>query len=188
MKNTFRILAIGITTLFGVSTLRAENVEQILRGGDSIVVKISGVPSEEIPVVSNSYDIADDGTINLPYTHQVKAAGLRPSQLQRNIEAAYKGGEIFTHPTIQVTASRDGNNTQVLFISGEVKTPGRITMSPAMTVHDAMTAAGGPTDFAKLKAVKLTRGGVTRVLDLRKADNPDASIPAQAGDKLHVPQ
>jgi polysaccharide export outer membrane protein len=188
MKNTFRILALCGAALLGVSTLRADNVEQILRAGDSIAVKISGVPAEEIPVVSTTYDIADDGTINLPYIHLVKAAGMRPSQLQKNIEAAYRDGEIFTHPTIQVSASKDAGNTQVLFISGEVKTPGRITMSPGMTVHDAMTAAGGPTDFAKLKGVKLTRNGVTRILDLRKADNPDASIPALAGDKLHVPQ
>jgi polysaccharide export outer membrane protein len=61
-------------------------------------------------------------------------------------------------------------------------------MSPGMTVHDAMTAAGGPTDFADLKKVKFTRNGVTRVIDLRKADNPDAAIPAEAGDKLHIPQ
>jgi polysaccharide export outer membrane protein len=187
MKNPFRILAICFSAIFGATTLSAENVEQILRGGDSIVVKLSGVPAEEIPVVSNTYDISDNGTINLPYIGELKAAGTRPSQLQKNIEAAYKSGEIFTHPTIQVTASREAP-TQVIFVSGEVKIPSRITMSPGMTVHDALTAAGGPTDFAALKKVKLTRNGVTRILDLRKADNPDAAIPAVAGDKLHVPQ
>ena len=184
MKKIFSFICL---LLLSTLSLRADNVEQILRGGDSITVKLSGVPAEEIPVVSNSYDISNGGTINLPYIGEVRAAGLRPSQLQKNIEAAYKSGEIFTHPTIQVTASREAP-TQVLYISGEVKTPGRITMSPGMTVHDAMTAAGGPTDFGDLKKVKFTRNGVTRILDLRKADNPDAAIHAEPGDKLHVPQ
>ena len=184
MKKFASLLCLLLLNTF---TLRAENVEQVLRSGDSIAVKLSGVPAEEIPIVSNTYDISNGGTINLPYIGEVRAAGLRPSQLQKNIEAAYRSGEIFTHPTVQVTASREAP-TQVLFISGEVKTPGRITMSPGMTVHDAMTAAGGPTDFADLKKVKFTRNGVTRVIDLRKADNPDAAIPAEAGDKLHIPQ
>lgn len=187
MKSLSSLAAALCALVFATATVQAENVEQILRGGDSISVKLSGVPPEEIPVVSNTYDISNGGTINLPYLGEVRAAGLRPSQLQKNIEAAYKSGEIFTHPTVQVSASREAP-TQVLFISGEVKNPGRITMSPGMTVHDAMTAAGGPTDFGNLKKVKFTRNGVTRVLDLRKADNPDAAIPAEAGDKLHVPQ
>ncbi len=186
MKKLLSLCAALLPLCF-VSGLKADNIEQTLRGGDSIVVKLSGVPTEEIPVVSNTYDISNGGTINLPYIGEVRAAGLHPSQLQKNIEAAYKSGEIFTHPTVQVTASHEAP-TQVIFVSGEVKLPNHIGMSPGMTVFDAITSAGGPTDFAKMKAVKFTRNGVTRILDLRKADNPDGQIPAQAGDKIHVPQ
>src|SRR5947207_765102 len=81
----------------------AQSAESTLRNGDSIIVKISGVPPEEITVVSTSYDIGDNGTINLPYIGEIKASGMRPSTLQKNIEAAYKKADIFTHPTIQVT-------------------------------------------------------------------------------------
>lgn len=166
----------------------AQNTEQLLQSGDSIIVKLSGVPAEEMTVVSNTYDIGDSGTINLPYIGEVRAAGIRPSQLQKNIESAYKSAEIFTHPTIQVTPIRGESNTQVIYVSGEVKTPRAVPLTPGMTIHDVITAAGGPTDFAKMKAVKHTRGGVTSIRDLRKADNPDAQIPAQARDKIHVPQ
>jgi polysaccharide export outer membrane protein len=53
---------------------------------------------------------------------------------------------------------------------------------------DVITSASGPTDFANMKKVKFTRGGVTRQIDLRSADSPDAAIPAQPGDKIHVSQ
>lgn len=185
--NLFRIhFLLLILLMTGVSSAFSQGTESALRTGDAIIVKLSGVPAEEVAVVSNTYDIGDNGTINLPYIGSIRAAGLTPSAMQRSIEAAYKGAEIFTNPTIQVTPNREAG-TQVIYLSGEVKAPGRIMMTPGMTVHDAMTSAGGPTDFAKLKAIKMTRNGQTRFLDLRRADNPDAAIPAQPGDRIHVP-
>lgn len=171
----------------GISGLRAQSSESTLRAGDSIIVKISGVPPEEIAVVSTSYDISDNGTINLPYIGEVRASGLRPSTLQQNIQAAYKNAEIFTHPTIQVTANREGGGTQVIFVSGEVKTPGRITITPGMTVHGAIVAAGDITEFGSAKRVKLIRSGRSMELDLRQADSPAALTPVQPGDTVVVP-
>lgn len=183
------VLFILALLAYAPAALRAQATEQALRQGDSIIVKLSGVPAEEIAIVSNTYDISDNGTINLPYIGEVRASGSRPSQLQKNIEAAYKTAEIFTHPTIQVTPNRSADgNTQVIYVSGEVKTPRAVSITPGMTVHDAITAAGGPTDFANMRKIKLTRGGSTQMIDLKKADGPDAQIPAKPGDKIHVPQ
>jgi protein involved in polysaccharide export with SLBB domain len=188
MKGTLATLTLAASLLLALQPqAKAQSTESALRAGDSIIVKLSGAPAEEINVVSTNYDISDQGTINLPYINEVKAAGLKPSILQKNIEAAYRNADVFTHPTIQVTANREAA-TQVVYVSGEVKAPGRINMTPGMTVHDVITSASGPTDFAAMKKVKFTRGSVTREIDLRRADNPDAAIPAQPGDKIHVPQ
>lgn len=185
---TFRALLIGLfSSLLLGHAMAQQATESVLRTGDSIVIKLSGVPAEEIAVVSNSYDIADNGSINLPYIGEIKAAGVRPSTLQKNIESAYKHAEIFTHPTIQVTPNREAA-TQVIYVSGEVRAPGRIGLTPGMTIHDAITSAGGPTEFAGMKKVKFTRGGQTRELDLRRADGAEAAIQAQPGDRIHVPQ
>jgi protein involved in polysaccharide export with SLBB domain len=165
----------------------AQNSESSLRAGDSIVVKISGVPAEEIAVVSTSYDIGDNGTINLPYIGEVRAAGQRPSTLQKSIEAAYRSAQIFTHPTIQVSSNKEAP-TQVIFVSGEVKTPNRITMSPGMSVGGSITAAGGFTDFASPRRVKLIRNGRSLELDCRQADSPGSLTPVQPGDTIVVPQ
>jgi len=168
-------------------TGHAQNAESTLRNGDSIIVKISGVPPEDVTMVSTSYDIGDNGNINLPYIGEVRAAGLRPSSLQKSIEAAYRSAQIFTHPTIQVTANKEAP-TQVIFVSGEVKTPNRITMTPGMTVGGAIIAAGGPTDFAAMKRVKLVRGGRSAELDCRQADSTGSLTPVQPGDTVVVPQ
>ena len=188
--KTFLHAIIGacFSLVLGSSQLGAQGVEQILRPGDSLILKLSGVPPEELAVVSGNYDVSDNGTVNLPHIGEVRASGLRPSTLQKNIEAAYKSADVYTHPTIQVTLNNVNGGTQVIYVSGEVKVPKAVSITPGMSVHDAITAAGGPTDFGRMKSVKHTRGGATKELDLRKADNPDAKIPAQAGDRIHVPQ
>jgi polysaccharide export outer membrane protein len=185
----FRVAAlVGVLLAAASATVRAQQgTESVLRSGDSILLKLSGVPAEETAVVSTSYDIGDKGTINLPYIGEVKAAGVRPSALQKNIEAAYRNAEIFTHPTVQVTPNREAA-TQVIYVSGEVRAPGRIGITPGMTIHDAITSAGGPTEFAGMKKVKFTRANQTMELDLRRADGPEAAMQAQPGDRIHVPQ
>lgn len=165
----------------------AQSSESSLRAGDSIIVKISGVPAEEIAVVNTSYDISDTGTINLPYIGEVRAAGQRPSTLQKNIEAAYRTAQIFTHPTIQVSSNKEAP-TQVIFVSGEVKLPGRITISPGMNVSGAITTAGAFTDFANPRRVKLIRSGRPVELDCRNADSPGSLMAVQPGDTIVVPQ
>lgn len=185
MKFLSTLFTVAMLVLF-TSSAHAQGSESVLRAGDSIVIKLSGVPAEEVLVVNNSYDISDNGTVNLPYIGPVKASGLRPSSLQQSIQSAYRSAEIFTNPTIQVTANRDAN-TQVVFVSGEVKTPGKITMSPGMTVHGAIVAAGDATEFARMKAVKLIRNGRAVELDVRQVDSPAAQTPVQPGDTISVP-
>lgn len=185
MKKISSLFLLAALLLMSVPA-HSQNAENILRPGDSIVVKLSGVPTEESVVVTSSYDISDKGTINLPYIGEVNAAGQRPSQLQKSIEAAYKNGDIYTHPTILVSSDKTGPTTQVIFVSGEVKAPGRVTMSIGMTTHDSITSAGGPNEWARMNKVKFTRNGNTKELDLKKADNPDSRIQVQPGDRIHV--
>jgi protein involved in polysaccharide export with SLBB domain len=185
MRHLSLLLA-AIAFLFSATASQAQT-ESSLRAGDSIVVKLSGVTPEEVAVVSTSYDISDKGTINLPYIGEVRASGKRPSTLQKDIEAAYMNAQIFTRPTIQVMANKDAL-TQMVFVSGEVKTPNRITMTPGMTVSGAIIAAGGPTDFAAMKKVKLVRAGRGVELDCRQADSAGSLTPVQPGDTVVVPQ
>ena len=190
MKKFLYSFIVALTALvFTPVTSHAQGVEQSLRPGDSVTLKLSGVPPEEIAVVSGNYDVSDKGTINLPHIGEVRASALKPSVLQKNIEATYKSADIYTHPTIQITMNMTGGApTQVIYVSGEVKMPKAVLITPGMTVHDAITAAGGPTDFGAMRKIKFTRGGNTRILDLKKADNPDANIQVQPGDRIHIPQ
>jgi protein involved in polysaccharide export with SLBB domain len=134
--------------------------ETTLKNGESFGLRISGVPIDEVQLVSAQYGISDAGTISLPYLKTaISAAGLTPSALARKIEAAYRGAQIYTQPTVQVDSSTVGTAAQrFLSVMGEVKAPRSVSYAPGMTLLDAIAQCSGFTDFADEKKVKLTRG------------------------------
>ena len=160
--------------------------ETVLKSGESIEIRISGVPSDEVMLVSNKYGISDGGTIKLPYLKiTIKAAGLKPSALARKIESAYRSAQIYTQPTIQVAADLNTTATaRFLSVMGEVKAPSRLTWTSGMTIFDAVAQCGGFTDFAD-KKVKLTRNGKVTYHDLRRGD-PKENIKVLANDLITV--
>ncbi|MEO5755012.1 MAG: polysaccharide biosynthesis/export family protein [Chthoniobacterales bacterium] len=55
--------------------------DAVLRAGDPLDLKISGVPSDEQAQVNNTYTVDANGTLNMPYINKVRAEGLTPAQL-----------------------------------------------------------------------------------------------------------
>ena len=136
--------------------------EQALVKGTSFGLRITGVPSDEVAVVSSKYTISDDGTIRLPYLKGVEivAAGVKPTELAKKIEAAYKNAQIYTRPLIVIDfVPGAGGGERFLSVLGEVKAPRGVAYVANMTILDAIAQCGGFTDFADEKKVKLTRAG-----------------------------
>jgi len=73
---------------------------------------------------------------------------------------------------------------QRVYVSGEVKTPGRYVFEKGMTVHKAISLAGGWTEKADRGTIKLTRvkDGVAQPIDT------DLNVPLLADDFIVVPQ
>jgi protein involved in polysaccharide export with SLBB domain len=72
---------------------------------------------------------------------------------------------------------------QRVYVSGEVKTPGRYVYEKGMTVHKAISLAGGWTEKADHGTIKLTRviDGVVQSLEV------EANVPVLAEDFIVVP-
>jgi polysaccharide export outer membrane protein len=80
------------------------------------------------------------GTIEVPYVGTVKVAGLRPRQIERDIEARLAGKA--KEPQVIVEFAADRTNT--IMVSGNVKKPGRMSLIEGVrTVVDAINRAGG---------------------------------------------
>ena len=166
------------------SSLLAQDA--VLRSGDSLELRIGGVPSEEVQQVSGAYTIDGDGFVNLPHIGKVRASDATQSELQRSIESAYITRQIYTNPSITLTIP---NMARFVNTGGEVKAPQRVPFTADLTLLGAISASGGFTEFADQGKVRLLRDGkvtIVNVKDVRK--DPEKDIRLKPGDRIEVPQ
>ncbi len=169
---------------FFSAELRASDAA--FRTGDTIELRIGGVPAEETQLVTGAYTVDGEGYINLPHVGKVRAAGLGQAALQRAVEAAYRSGEIYTNPTITVTVP---TTLRFVNVSGDVRQPRRVEYTSDLTVLGAISAAGGFTDYADQRKVRLMRGGRVQMVDIKAVrSNPSLDIILLPGDQIEVPQ
>jgi len=178
------LLLLPAVLLLPVSPLCAS--EASFRVGDTIELRIGGVPAEETQLVTGAYTVDGEGYINLPHVGKVRALGLTQAALQRAVESAYRGGQIYTNPTITVTVP---TVARFVNVSGDVRQPRRVEYTSDLTVLGAITAAGGFTDYADQRKVRLLRGGRAQIVDIRAVrSNPAMDIRLLPGDHIEVPQ
>lgn len=189
MRTLLKLIA--LVALFSLGgRLSAQQTEEILRPGDQINLKISGVPAKDMTEISGLYTVAGDGKIRLTHIKSdIQAQGLRPSVLAKTIENAYRSAQIFTSP--RITINVDGGTTSLRFVSvsGEVKGTGDVPYRPDLTLLSAVSSRGGFTDYADVRNVKLIRGSKTTNHDMRAiSKNPALDVKLRPGDKILVAQ
>ncbi len=144
------------------------------------------VGEKELP---QEYQIASDGTVDLPYIHTVKVAGLEPQEVARVIRKHLMDEKILTDPSVVVSIKE--YNSKRITILGSVNKPGSFPLTPGLTLIQAVSLAGGLTSIANKDRVNLTRrtkGGrrtvVLSVDAITEGRSPD--LPLQAGDAIYV--
>ncbi|HEY0791670.1 MAG TPA: polysaccharide biosynthesis/export family protein [Chthoniobacterales bacterium] len=162
------------------------HADAVLRKGDTLELKISGVPAAETTSLSGQYTIDNDGFVNLAYIGKIRIGGLPAGVAQSTIEQAYRSRDIFTNPTIIITQQI---TSRFVNVGGEVKTPNRVGYTPDLTVLGSINAAGGFTAFADERKIRLLRGNDVMIIDVKKIrGNPSLDVPVQPGDRIEVPQ
>jgi polysaccharide biosynthesis/export protein len=144
------------------------------------------------PDLSQSYRVDSDGFITFPYIGRVLANGLNAGDLQERIKALLSPAYI-KNPQVRVEI--DQYKSQSVMVSGEVRQPGKIPMTGAMTVLEALAAAGSPTPAASSELTiahppkpgsERTEAEIVRInwKDLQLGKGTD--IVLQDGDLLNV--
>jgi polysaccharide biosynthesis/export protein len=105
------------------------------------------------PEVTRTLPVRPDGKISLPLLNDIQAAGLTPTKLADEITTQLK--KYVTDP--QVTVIVTAINSQRVYILGEVARAGAYPLLPGMTVLQALSSAGGFTQFANTKKVYVLR-------------------------------
>lgn len=164
----------------------ASTVDRTTLGpGDVFQLKIVG--EKELP---EEYQVASDGTVDVPYIHTLQVEGLEPQAIARLIRERLIEEEILSDPIVVVSVKEYVSKRITLL--GEVQKPGSIPVSPGLTLIQAVSMVGGLTSIANKEQVRLTRMGKdgttsTVVLDVSAITEGNApDIPLQPGDRIYV--
>ena len=138
--------------------------------------------------------VLPDGTFSFPLVGQVVAAGQLPSDLERIISAALRPQYRGAVP--QVTVSVKNPTGYQFSVVGKVKAPGTYTPGRYINALEALSIAGGGTEFAslnnslirrkvglQLQTIRVRLGDALRGEEMTSSDLPFI----QSGDTLVVP-
>ena len=146
--------------------------EYVLAPGDALSIKFFYNPelNEQLP-------IRPDGRIALQFIGDIRAAGLRVSELRGTLMERY--GEVLKQPDLVVIVT--GFGVQKVYVGGEVGRPGEIPLVPGMTPLQAVIIAGGDRRTASVRKVVVVRDQGTEtplvmLVDLKKSMSKTAEL------------
>lgn len=136
----------------------------VLSPGDVLAISFPATPE-----LNQTEKIRPDGMINLPQVGKVKAAGKSPDALQSDLTDLYRPK--LRNAAVVVGLQRSG---AVVYVSGAVNRPGRVSMERPLTAFEAIMESGGfAPGLANPRKVILVRQSngrqQTQILDLSPA-------------------
>src|SRR5271163_2725817 len=105
------------------------------------------------PDISRVVPVRPDGKITLPLVNDVQAIGLTPLQLASQISTGLT--KFMTNPQVTVIVSQI--NSQRVYVLGQVTRAGAFLLLPGMNFLQALSNAGGFTEFANLRHIYVIR-------------------------------
>lgn len=145
--KTFKIAEFNLTRALLVLTLSlfwqtavAETEKYLINPGDLLEISVWNEDA-----LNREVRVLPDGSIGFPLTGTVPAAGRSIEALKK--ELTEKLTEYIAEPVVSIAVkSTEGN---VVYVTGQVKVPGKFIMPEPMNVMQILSLAGGLTPFAK---------------------------------------
>jgi polysaccharide export outer membrane protein len=157
MPARLSVLLLGLASIAFSATARAQ-VAPVSAPGPAYRVH----PGDEIEVVvwgderlQRSVRVLPDGTFAFPLVGQVVAQGQLPADLERIITAALRPQYRGVVPNVTVMVKNPSGYQ--FSVVGKVRSPGTFTPGRYVNVLEAVSIAGGPTEFAQLGNVTIIR-------------------------------
>lgn len=155
--------------------------------GDILQVNVWGEPTASVASVV----VRPDGKITIPLVKDISVSGMTPAEAEKMITEQLSKQIKAADVTVIVNAI---NSKKIFVVGGGVKNEGPISYTYRMTVMQALSEAGGLTDYAKRKKIYVLRNENGRQYQLKfdydavlKGEHMETNIPMIPGDTLVVP-
>jgi polysaccharide export outer membrane protein len=162
------------------TTLNPVEAAPKIRTGDILTIRLDMATSRE----EHQKTVDEYGNVELPFVGKIKVAGLTPGSSQEEIRKLYVP-RYYTYLTVTVQSQ----TPRVVFVTGEVRSPGSVPYREELTVLRTIIQQGGFNEFADKRNVVLTRGDKQLRVDCVDIDrHPEKDIPVHPGDSIKVPR
>ena len=167
---------------FGIGDTVAVSIFEAAAGGLFIPAEAGVRPGNFVSLPNQNVDL--NGFITVPYAGAVKANGRTPAEIQQDIVKAI--GNRAIEP--QVVVSLVTQNTSLVSVLGEVRTPARLTANAAgERVLDLIARAGGPAGPGWETWVTLERAGKRATVPFGAlVYQPANNVWVHPGDTIYV--
>jgi polysaccharide biosynthesis/export protein len=196
MKRTaFSLLLIAVA-ISGISIMDAMAQQSVPAGNQNqdYIIGVEDVLAinvwKEAELSLKDIVVRPDGKISVPLIGDLKADGLSVKQLQETISDKLK--EYITAPVVTVTVTKIMSRT--VSIVGRVTKSGVYAIGSSMTVLELLARAGGLTEDAKPKSIKIFRNEDGKTItfhfnynDMLAGKNLKQNILLKNGDEVVVP-
>ena len=142
------------------------------------------------PDLTRNVLVRPDGYISFPLVQDLRASGMKPSQLKASLEEKLR--EYLTEPNVTVIV--DQIRHYRIYVTGKVQAPSSFILEKPITVLQAISLAGGLQEFAKESDVKIVRStsqGYSYLdfdyKEIIRGRNVSQNIYLESGDVVVVP-
>lgn len=139
------------------------------------------------PELATELRISGNGDLNVPLAGSVRVQELTLAQAQEKIAQVYRDSEIFIRPQVSLRVVE--YSKKEVSVLGQVGKQGRIELpaeSSAISIVEAITAAGGFTRIAKGDTVRVTRRQTNDAKETHITVDVKALIRGSGGDIFMV--
>lgn len=177
----------AIFTLFISQAIAAPTPDDYIIGAED-VLSISVWREPELQ--KDDILVRPDGNISFPLAGDIKAAGKTTTDVKDIIVSRIK--RYIPDPVVTVSVTSVGGNK--VYVMGQVRTPGSYVIGRYVDVIQALTLAGGFTEYAdrdNIRIIRHTDNKDTVFLfdykDVMKGRRLEQNITLQGGDTIIVP-
>ena len=162
--------------------------------GDRLSYRI--VEDEEDP---KPLFVTDSGDLEVPLLGRFPAVGRTCKDLARALKTELEK-EYYYHATVIIAVDVMTKTRGKVYLVGPVRVPGpqEVPSDETFTVSKAILRAGGFTDFADKRNVKITRKGtgagtqeqsfLVDVAEILEKGRTDSDLPLEPGDLIYIPE
>jgi len=173
-------------TLPDPSFTRGVPDDYVIGAGDTLQISVWKEPEASVPEVV----VRPDGKITVPLIKEVEVAGLTPTRVEQTITQRLAKFIEDANVTVVVATI----SSKKIYIIGAVRKEGPLPYTYGMSVMQALSEAGGVTEYAKRKKIYILRTENAREYrldfnydDVVKGQSMEQNILLLPGDTVVIP-